>query len=203
MQWVHASACGITGWCMHLTGLCMHVLHALPHAITGRCMQLLQGLYCSPCSICMHRPVTSQADGCTSQAYAYLYCMLCPMTLQPDACIYCMGSIVPHAVCVCISLWHHRLMHAPHRLMHAFTACFAPWHHRPMHAVTAWALLFRFCRRYTFTSSFFVKNILKLFAIKNKLYYRSSSPASWALDSYKSWPSAWQVDKPGSCPCCE
>jgi hypothetical protein len=31
---------------MHLTGLCMHVLHALSHDVTGRCMQLLHGLYC-------------------------------------------------------------------------------------------------------------------------------------------------------------
>jgi hypothetical protein len=30
---------------MHLTGLCMHVLHALPHDITGQCMQLLHGLF--------------------------------------------------------------------------------------------------------------------------------------------------------------
>ncbi len=30
-----------------------------------------------------------------------------------------------HAVSACISLWHHRLMHAPHRLMHACTACIA------------------------------------------------------------------------------
>jgi hypothetical protein len=29
---------------MHLTGLCMHVLHALPHDVTGRCMQLLPGM---------------------------------------------------------------------------------------------------------------------------------------------------------------
>ncbi len=26
---------------MHLTGLCMHALHALSHDVTGRCMQLL------------------------------------------------------------------------------------------------------------------------------------------------------------------
>jgi len=39
--------------------------------------------------------------------------------------------------------------------MHACTACIAPLHHRPMHAVTAWALLFWFCLRYTFTSSYF------------------------------------------------
>jgi hypothetical protein len=31
---------------MHLTGLYMHVLHALPHNVTGRCMQLLHGLCC-------------------------------------------------------------------------------------------------------------------------------------------------------------
>jgi hypothetical protein len=31
---------------MHLTGLCMHVLHALPHDVTGRCMQLLLCLCC-------------------------------------------------------------------------------------------------------------------------------------------------------------
>ncbi len=50
----------------------------------------------------------------------------------------------------CISMWHHRPMHASHRLMHACTACIAPWHHRPMHAYTAWAPLFWFCLRYTF-----------------------------------------------------
>jgi hypothetical protein len=43
---VHAAACDITGWCMHLTGLCMHVLHALPHDVTGWCIQLLHGLCC-------------------------------------------------------------------------------------------------------------------------------------------------------------
>jgi hypothetical protein len=32
---------------MHLTDLCIHVLHALPHDITGRFMQLLHGLCCS------------------------------------------------------------------------------------------------------------------------------------------------------------
>jgi hypothetical protein len=42
----------------------------------------------------MHWPVTSQADACTSQAYACMYCMHCPMTSQADACSYCMGSVV-------------------------------------------------------------------------------------------------------------
>jgi hypothetical protein len=46
MQLVHALACDVTGQCMHLTGLCMHVLHALPHGITGQSMQLLHGLCC-------------------------------------------------------------------------------------------------------------------------------------------------------------
>ncbi len=49
-----------------------------------------------------------------------------------------------HVVSACIGLWHHRLMHAPYRLMHACTACIAPWCHRLMRAVTAWALLFDF-----------------------------------------------------------
>ncbi len=61
-----------------------------------------------------------------------------------------------HAVSTCIGLWHHRSMHAPHRLMHACTACIAPWHHRPMHAVTAWDLLFWFHCGNTFISSYFV-----------------------------------------------
>ncbi len=50
-------------------------------------------------------------------------------------------------------------MHAPHRLIHACTSCIAPWHHRPMHAVTAWALLFWFCLRYTSISSYFGFNV--------------------------------------------
>jgi hypothetical protein len=40
------SACLGLWHCMHLTGLCMHELHALPHDITGQCMQLLHGLCC-------------------------------------------------------------------------------------------------------------------------------------------------------------
>jgi hypothetical protein len=47
----------------------------------------------SPCSNWMQRPVTSQADACTSQAYACMYC-ICPMTSQADACSYCMGFVV-------------------------------------------------------------------------------------------------------------
>jgi hypothetical protein len=43
---MYASACDITGWFMHLTGVCMHVLHALPHDITNWGMQLLHGLCC-------------------------------------------------------------------------------------------------------------------------------------------------------------
>jgi hypothetical protein len=35
MQEEHASACDVTGQCMHLTGLCMYILHALPHDVTG------------------------------------------------------------------------------------------------------------------------------------------------------------------------
>ena len=53
------------------------------------------------------------------------------------------------AVSVCIGLWRDRLMHACHRPMHACAACIAPWQHRQMHAVTAWAVLFWFCLRYT------------------------------------------------------
>ncbi len=61
-----------------------------------------------------------------------------------------------HAVSACISLWHHRLMHAPYKLMHACTAYIAPWCHRLMHAVTSWTLLFWFCLGSTFISSYFV-----------------------------------------------
>jgi hypothetical protein len=35
-----------------------------------------------PCSKCMHCNVTSQADACTSQAYACMFCMHCPMMSQ-------------------------------------------------------------------------------------------------------------------------
>ncbi len=47
-----------------------------------------------PCSKCMHQPVTSQANACTSQAYACMYCMHCPMMSEVDACSYCLGSVV-------------------------------------------------------------------------------------------------------------
>ncbi len=48
----------------------------------------------SPCNYCMHQPVTSQANACTSHAYGCMCCMHCPMTSQADACSYCMGSVV-------------------------------------------------------------------------------------------------------------
>jgi len=47
-----------------------------------------------PCSKCMHRPMMSQADACTSQAYTCMYCMHCPIMSQADACNYCMGYVV-------------------------------------------------------------------------------------------------------------
>ncbi len=34
----------------------MHLLHALPHDVTGRCMQLLQGLYCFDLISDIHLP---------------------------------------------------------------------------------------------------------------------------------------------------
>jgi hypothetical protein len=47
------------------------------------------------CSRCMHhQPVMSQANACTSQAYACMYFMHCPMMSQTDAWSYCMGSVV-------------------------------------------------------------------------------------------------------------
>jgi len=36
----------------------------------------------------------SQANACTSQAYACMYCMHCPMTSQANADSYCMSSVV-------------------------------------------------------------------------------------------------------------
>jgi hypothetical protein len=37
------------------------------------------------CMYSMHWPVMSQAAACTSQAYACMYCMHCPMMSQADA----------------------------------------------------------------------------------------------------------------------
>ncbi len=63
--------------------------------VAGAKVYLRQNQNDSPCCNCMHRPaVTSQANACTSQAYACMYCMHCPMMSQADACSYCMGSIV-------------------------------------------------------------------------------------------------------------
>ncbi len=42
----------------------------------------------------MYQPVMSQADTCTSQAYACMYCMHCPRMSQAKACRYCMGPVV-------------------------------------------------------------------------------------------------------------
>ncbi len=41
-----------------------------------------------------HAVSKPQADACTSQAYACMYYMHCPMASKADACTYCMGSVV-------------------------------------------------------------------------------------------------------------
>ncbi len=92
------------------------------------------------------------------------------------------------AVSACISLWCHRPMHAPHRLMHACTACIAPWCHRLMHTVTAWALLFWFRLGYTFSpaslriiGSWYMKPRREPFLdLKEYLHVRFSS-AFWGI----------------------
>jgi hypothetical protein len=60
----------------------------------SNCISETKSKWQSPCSKCMHWPVTSQADACTSQAYACMYCMHCPLMSQADACSYCFGSVV-------------------------------------------------------------------------------------------------------------
>ncbi len=41
MHVLHAFPHDVTGLCMHLTGLWMHVLHAFPHDVTGLWMHVL------------------------------------------------------------------------------------------------------------------------------------------------------------------
>ncbi len=46
----------------------------------------------SPCSNCMHRPVTPWGNACSTWMHKPVRCMHRPVTSQADACTYCMGS---------------------------------------------------------------------------------------------------------------
>ncbi len=48
----------------------------------------------SPCSNCMHRPVTSWGNACSTCMHKPVRCMCQSVTSQADACTYCMGSKV-------------------------------------------------------------------------------------------------------------
>ncbi len=48
----------------------------------------------SPCSNCMHRPVTSWDNACSTCMHRPVMFMHCPVMSQADACSYCMGSVV-------------------------------------------------------------------------------------------------------------
>ncbi len=48
----------------------------------------------SPCSNCMHWPVTSWGKACSTCMHKPVMCMHQPVMSQADACSYCMGSKV-------------------------------------------------------------------------------------------------------------
>ncbi len=48
----------------------------------------------SPSSNCMHRPVTSWGNACSTSMHKPVRCMHQPVTSQAYACTYCMGSKV-------------------------------------------------------------------------------------------------------------
>ncbi len=56
---------------MHLTGLSMHVLHALPHNVTGRCMQLLNRLCCF--DFVSDIPLSPATLACSDEAVPLLF----------------------------------------------------------------------------------------------------------------------------------
>ncbi len=48
----------------------------------------------SPCSKCIHQPVMSWSNACSTYMHKPVRCMHRPVTSQADACTYCMGSKV-------------------------------------------------------------------------------------------------------------
>jgi hypothetical protein len=48
----------------------------------------------SPCSNCMHQPVTSCGNACSTCMYKPVRCMHQPVMSQVNPCTYCMGSVV-------------------------------------------------------------------------------------------------------------
>jgi len=45
----------------------------------------------SPCSNCMHQPVMSWSNACSTWMHKPVSCMHWHVTSQADACTYCMG----------------------------------------------------------------------------------------------------------------
>ncbi len=77
----------------------------------------------SPCSKCMHQPVTPQADTCTSQAYACMYCMHGPMMSQGDACSYYTDSVVLISSQIYIYLQLLWVLFSSSRKLHRHLCC--------------------------------------------------------------------------------
>ncbi len=46
----------------------------------------------SPCSNCMHQPMMSMDNACSTCMYKPVRCMHCPVASQGNACTNCMGS---------------------------------------------------------------------------------------------------------------
>jgi hypothetical protein len=56
----------------------------------------------SPCSNCMHQPVTSWGNAHSTCTHKPVRCMHWPVTLQANACTYCMGSKVSSLSRICL-----------------------------------------------------------------------------------------------------
>ena len=168
---MHASACDVTGRCMHVlhhTGWCMHILHVLPHDVTGQCMQLLHGLCCFnfvsdipllqllwPKMILHIMCLNVLAE--SSWSKVYLRRNRNNRAHAITACIGLWGHGAMYAVCACIGLCN--AIRACIGLCNAIRACISLWHHRLMHACTAWDLKFQVCLKYTFYPATFLVKI--------------------------------------------
>ncbi len=137
----------------------------------------------SPCSNCMHWPVTIDIERpkidclsfvyvpATSAAHNRLFFLL--FLLRLFTVLMKKTHAVKQSIFLrCLCLWHHGAMHAVHACISLWGACISMWHHRLMYALTAWDLKFQDCLGYTFTPA----TLVMLFCTCIDIWTKTTNP---------------------------
>ncbi len=70
---------------------CSNCMHHPMTSWGNACSTCMHKPQKSPCSNCMHQPMTSWGNACSTCMHKPVRCMHWPVTSQVDACTYCMG----------------------------------------------------------------------------------------------------------------